>query len=99
MTVDINSWTRQCIACHMCKTTKQVGGEIGVLHLSTKRFRTIHLDFIDSLRSSHGFQYWHIIINKFTWQPKAIPLGDFLHPLVPKSFVEGLFLASVGWQL
>lgn len=55
--VDINNWSRSCIACQKSKIARHTKSKFGEFEASKDRFQRVHIDLVGPLPRSNGFTY------------------------------------------
>ena len=75
MSSDINSWCRDCTACHVAKVTKQPRAAIQPIPVPAVRFTHVHVDLVGPLpTSAAGYVYLFTMIDRSTRWLEAVPL-------------------------
>jgi transposase InsO family protein len=89
MQKDCRTSARTCQPCQRFITT------VGDFTLPPARFLHIHINLVDSLPSSAGFQYCLTAVELFTRWSEAFPIPDITAEAVPLALLSGL-IASFG---
>ncbi|KAJ8722681.1 hypothetical protein PYW07_003861 [Mythimna separata] len=94
MNVDINNWTRSCIACQQTKTHRHTVSPLEAFPL-VHRLSHIHIDIIGPLPISEGKRYCVTMIDRTTRWPEAYPVADITAETVARAVYEG-WIARYG---
>ena len=75
MASEINSWTRQCLACQTSKVTRHVNIPPVVVPIPGRRFAHVHVDLVGPLPLSRGCQFIFTMIDRTSRWAEAVPLA------------------------
>ncbi|GBO17012.1 hypothetical protein AVEN_143955-1 [Araneus ventricosus] len=71
---DVQEWCKFCIACQKSKIHRHTKSPLGLFKLLNARFNHVHIDVVEHLPASKGYNFVLTCIDRFSRWPEAFTM-------------------------